>query len=346
MNNREQLLQIASVYLDENLDFKELTNATQSYKKLLETVTGADLNTDTGRQHVSNANGIAIGTYWAALCLDDFMRTRQFIRGIHVAIEEKLQQQQDTLHIMYAGTGPYATLLLPLIFKYPKERIRYTFMEINAFTYNIMQTVLAGVGLEDYNIETVLTDACTYVIEDGNKPDIIISETMQNALANEHQVPIFFNLMHQAKADTVFIPEKIEIYWGLKQSGVPLLELTKVHYHQVKKILEVSKEAMFSLIQNPNALQEGQPFGEEQTIIEAQDQEGYTELLLLTEIQVYKQERLEVKQSGLTLPKIVLHDLSTSTQKLMIKSHYKISEKPTLEYEIATTKLLYSTLVK
>ncbi len=337
MNNREQLLQIASVYLDENLDYRQLTDATQSYKKLLETVSGTDLNTDTGRKHVSNTSGIAIGTYWAALCLDDFMRTRQFIRGIHVAIEEKLQQQQGTLHIMYAGTGPYATLLLPLIFKYPKERIRYTFMEINSFTYNILQTVLAGVGLEDYAIETVLTDACTYVIEDDNKPDIIISETMQNALANEHQVPIFFNLMHQAKADTIFIPEKIEIHLGLKQAGIEQLELTKAHYHKVKKILEVSKEAMFSLIQNPNALQGGQPFGEEQTTIELQDQQGYNELMLLTEIQVYKQERIEVKQSGLTLPKTMQHNLPIAVQTFTVNSRYKIGEKPTLEYEIATT---------
>lgn len=336
MNNRELLLQIASVYLDENLDYSQLMDATQSYKKLLETVSGTDLNTDTGRKHLSNTSGIAIGTYWAALCLDDFMRTRQFIRGIHVAIEEKLQRQ-GTLHIMYAGTGPYATLLLPLIFKYPKERIRYTFMEINSFTYNIMQTVLTGVGLEDYTIETVLTDACTYVIEDDNKPDIIISETMQNALANEHQVPIFFNLMHQAKADTIFIPEKIEIYLGLKQSGVPLLELTKVHYHRVKKILEVSKEAMFSLLQNPNALKEGQPFGEEQTTIELQDQQGCNELLLLTEIQVYKQERIEIKQSGLTLPKVMQYNLPIAAQTFTVTSRYKIGEKPTLEYEIATT---------
>jgi hypothetical protein len=200
-----------------------------------------------------------------------------------------------------------------------------------------MQTVLAGVGLEDYTIETVLTDACTFVIEDDNKPDIIISETMQNALANEHQVPIFFNLMHQAKADTIFIPEKIEIYLGLKQAGIEQLQLTKAHYHKVKKILEVSKEAMFSLIQNPNALQEGQPFGEEQTTIELQDQQGYNELMLLTEIQVYKQERIEVKQSGLTLPKAMQYNLPIAAQTFTVNSRYKIGVKPTLEYEIATT---------
>lgn len=334
MNNQEELLRITSAYLEDTINYLNLTTATKELKSLLEKIVGNDLNTDEGRKHVTCDNGIAIGTYWAALCLDDFMRTRQFVRGIHEAMKDKLMLQQEPIHIMYAGTGPFATLLLPLIFRYPKERFRYTFMEINQNTFNILKTVVKGFGLDEYPINLVLADASTYTIDKHDAPDIIISETMQNALANEQQVPIFLNLMQQAKEETIFIPEKINVYIGLRQAGIPLLELNKSHYLKMNKLMEVSKETIADLTAVPNLPIDEQRFFEKHTTITEQQQAGYKNLALLTDIQTYKQEHLEITQSGLTLPKILGYEMEHLIQPIGIFSYYKFGAKPQLVYEI------------
>ena len=334
MNNQEELLRITSVYLADTINYLDLTTATKELKSLLEKIVGNDLNTDEGREHITCDNGIAIGTYWAALCLDDFMRTRQFVRGIHEAMKDKLKLQQEPIHVMYAGTGPFATLLLPLILRYPKESFRYTFMEINQNTFNVLKTVTKGLGLDEYPINFVLADASTYTIDKDDAPDIIISETMQNALANEQQVPIFLNLMQQAKKETIFIPEKINIYIGLKQAEIPLLELNKSHYRKMNKLMEVSKETIADLTAVPTLPIEEQRFFEKRTTITKQEQTGYKNLILLTDIQTYKQEYLEITQSGLTLPRVLGYEMAHFNQPIDIYSYYKFGAKPQLVYEV------------
>lgn len=334
MHNREELKRITAAYLNDTINYVDLMTTTTELKSLLKNITGSDLNTDEGREHITCDNGIAIGTYWAALCIDDFMRTRQFVRGVHEAMKEKMSLQNDTIHIMYAGTGPFATLVLPLIFLYPKERFKYTFMEINKNTFDILTTVIKGLGLDEYHIDFVLADASTYVINKSDIPDIIISETMQNALANEQQVPIFLNLMNQAKADTIFIPEKINIYIALKQAGTPLLELTKQHYRKLEKVLEVSKDTLASLVASSDEPIEEQRFCEKHTTIAKQEQVGYKDLVLLTEIQTYKHEVLQILDSGLTLPHRMHYEVDAAIQTTTIHSYYKLGEKPKLVYEV------------
>lgn len=331
---KEELLRIASVYLEDVIDYKKLSQVTTDYKTLLHSLNNTDLNTREGRKHIYMGNGLAIGTYWAALCLDDIMRTRQFIRGAHKAIADKLVQNNNPIHVMYAGTGPFATLLLPLIFKYPKERISYTFMEINPISFDWLKSLIDAAGLSSYNINMLLTDASTYTIDKNQLPDIIVSETMQNALDKEQQVPIFLHLMKQAKPDTVFIPEKISIHIGLRQKGITETELESKHFTRLKKILEISKESMSDFIQKPEEWQDAQTFGEEQTVIEQEEQTGSNSVLLVTDIRVYDEEEIKISESGLTLPRSIFNLPNSLKRKLTINSWYQISNKPKLEYEI------------
>ena len=49
----------------------------------------------------------------------------------------------------------------------------------------ILQNTISKLGLDTYNITFVNEDATQYLIDTNDVPDIIISETMQNALAKE-----------------------------------------------------------------------------------------------------------------------------------------------------------------
>lgn len=333
MDIQKELLRITSEYLDENLDYQKLSKASDEYKILLNEICGQNLDIENGRNDLEFDNGKALGTYWAALCLDDLIRTRQFIRGINKAIQEKINKQKP-LHILYAGTGPFATLILPFILRYSKEEIRYTFLEVNQFSFEILQNIISKLGLKDYNIKILKEDATKYQIDPLNKPDIIVSETMQNALAKEQQVSIFLNLMKQVSYRTIFIPENIELFIGLKKSH-SLTEATQVNpFKKVKRVFDVSKKSMFLSNGVENMILKEILFAKNQTIIEEKELEYFNEIVLITEIKVYNDVKIGVNESGLTTP-IILKDISSQkSDSVIINTQYKISSQPELEYDI------------
>lgn len=333
MNIQKEIIRVTSEYFEDTLDYKKLSNSSNEYKYLLNEICGQNMDVENGKNDMEFDNGKALGTFWAALCLDDLIRTRQFVRGINKAIKEKINKQKP-LHILYAGTGPFATLMLPIVFRYSKQEIKYTFLEVNPFSFAILQNVISKLGLEDYTIKLVNEDATKYQIDFKNKPDIIISETMQNALAKEQQVSIFLNLMNQVNYDSIFIPEKIELFLGLKKEGVPAEETQVKHYQKVKKIFDVSKKTMFLSNHTENMVPNEILFTKEQTIIEEKELKGFNQIVLITEIQVYEDEVIGINDSGLTTPIIIKDFPSNLKDTITIHTQYKISSQPELEYEI------------
>jgi len=58
--------------------------------------------------------GKAVSMTTAAQCAEEYMRTQVFLRGVHQAIQDQLSQHKS-IHILYAGTGPFGLLVLPLL---------------------------------------------------------------------------------------------------------------------------------------------------------------------------------------------------------------------------------------
>ena len=157
---------------------------------------------------------------------------------------------------------------------------------------------------------------------------------MQNALAKEQQVPIFLNMMSQIKGDAIFIPEKIQLSIGLRQKGIPLDELQRKHYHTENTVFEVSKALQFPAKQLEKLCANDITFPKKQTVINNEKLSNFNQLLIITEIQVYKDEKILINESGLTTP-IVIQELSDNPSgSLLIDTQYQISSEPKLEYKI------------
>ncbi len=330
MTIQQKIIQATSEYFKDQVDYYELSKASKTYKSILEELSNENMNIEKGRVDIHSNNGKSLGTFWAALCLDDLIRTRQFIRGIDKAIKEKIKSK-NKIHILYAGTGPFATLLLPFLLKYTAKEVHFSLLEINSFSLKILQNVISRLELHKSNITFIKDDATSYKINPKNTPDIIVSETMQNALAKEQQVPIFLNLMDQVQNDTIFIPEKIELSVGLKNSKIPIEKFQLKDYHKKEKVFEVSKESSF--LARENSIKE-YSFTKEQTVISHDVLRDFDQLLLLTEIQVYKDEKIAINQSGLTTPIILDQIPKGIKEKITIETQYTISSNPKLEYQI------------
>ncbi len=194
-----------------------MKQSVDSLYELFKSITGIDFtNWSDGDIHLPS--GKAISPEGAAHCLLEMKRTAIFLRGIKQAIDLKMSDGKEQVKILYAGCGPYATLITPLLHYYSADRINVTLLDVNSVSLNSAEKLINELGLGDYIEQFVLTDATIYTID---RPyDIVISETMQAGLKNEPQVAIAQNLIPQCKPETIFIPEQITIDAYLRKRGI------------------------------------------------------------------------------------------------------------------------------
>lgn len=156
------------------------------------------------------ANGKIVTPSQAAHCLKELARTTHFLRAIHLAIEHHLKNKRS-IRILYAGCGPYGTLLTPFTSIYSSDQIRLTFLEIEEESYLKVKQLYSEWQIENYLESIHLCDATDPELSLDGPFDIIISETMQMALNNECQVPITRNMVRFLGDGGSFIPERIAL---------------------------------------------------------------------------------------------------------------------------------------
>ncbi|RUT72266.1 hypothetical protein D0817_01210 [Flavobacterium cupreum] len=156
--------------------------------------------------------GVALSSSGAADCVDDYLRTVFFIKGVYQALTKLcLDFPERSINILYAGCGPYATLILPLLPLFGKERIKAVLVDINAESIASVHNLLTVIGLEEYDLQLIEANAITYTKPTDFVIDLAITETMHYALTREPQVAITKNILSQLTSDAILIPEEIRI---------------------------------------------------------------------------------------------------------------------------------------
>ena len=208
-------------------EFKRLTREVLNYKGhrgilagvvdelvgILENVSEFEIDPqlDITEGETACSEGLAISPTQAAKCAGEFQRTTTFLRGLHDAIAEAVESKSPELvRVLYAGSGPYATLAVPLMTVFPPERVRFTVLDMHEVSIASAKSVVSRLGLDRSVDSYVLADACDYTIPGGEIPDIILCESMSTALEREPQVAIMRNLLGQAP-DAVIVPESVRV---------------------------------------------------------------------------------------------------------------------------------------
>lgn len=247
--------------------------------------------------------GNAINTNLAGKCFKDFVRTYTFMLGTYQCVQEKLKYTQS-VEILYAGTGPYATIILPLLYLLKSENISITTLEINETTYEQCKVHLQKLNKGKYFNENLLINAMAYSPQFSF--DIIISETMDKALCREPQLAIFSHLHQFLKPKGNLIPECISV--DLFATSM-LLEKdvdydcytdtqTREYNAQFREYIDRIIDADLHFFKNtklqPDKIISLKTVSTKQVKIELID------LILLTEVQIFGQVRLLEDDSWLT----------------------------------------------
>lgn len=329
---KSNLKNLCAIFLKEENDYSELTKAINALNQLFCEASKLEAETEEAREDIYLPAGKAIGTFWAAMCVKEIMRTKNFLKGIYKAIKAAQKSFPETpIHILYAGTGPFATLVIPLTSLFSPQEINFTFLEINPESIRLLNNVVATLQLEDYINQVVMCDAAEYK-HDENKPvHIIISETMQNALQKEPQVAITLNLLPLLPENGILIPQNIKIEAALLDSKRNAARMTGSSdydgkcLHIIDTIFELNKDSGYHSNSSFPKAQVDIPYG-----LDA----GYKELCLLTTIQVFDDVYLTHWQCSLNMPKkiMLLEQESIPVQKVSFQ--YEISNNPGFIFKV------------
>lgn len=81
------------------------------------------------------------------------------MRGIFAAVKHLHHKKTKPVRILYAGTGPFATLVLPLITKYSPEDLQLILLEVNPQTIVHLKQLIKSLGIENYIEKIICEDA-------------------------------------------------------------------------------------------------------------------------------------------------------------------------------------------
>ena len=216
----EKLRSVTKTLLDPSRSHYTMRPEVLELKAILEAASGfhAD-NDDIAAGESITDSGVAISPAMAAMCVDDYARTIQFIRGLQAAICDTRRTVVDRpVRILYAGCGPWATLAVPLMTVFNPDGARFTLLDIHDSSLASARQLIATLGLEKSVAAFERADAAHYEVDKNHEPDVIVVEMLRAALEAEPQVAVTTNLARQA-TDALIIPERITIDIALVNSA-------------------------------------------------------------------------------------------------------------------------------
>ena len=218
-------------------DYQGLFNLSKEYYDFLVEVINLDPEAEQNRSNRKYFdNGYAIGLTWAAMCIKDIMRTKKIVDGLYQAVcDVHKTNGGKPVHILYAGTGPFATLVLPLTARFTSRELQFTLLEVNEDSYNCVIKLFNTLNLDDYIQHSEQVDATKWILPIDLEVDIFLSETMQKALKCEQQVAICMNIIPQLSREALMIPENI------------VLKAALIHYEIQNSTIEIASSVVIVL---------------------------------------------------------------------------------------------------
>ena len=149
--------------LDETSTPEALRAALDAFVELCVGVTGIqpDVSFDAWADDSMLPSGVAINPKAAAHCVVDYQRSVVFIRSVYAAITTMEADYPDTnLQVLYAGCGPYATLLLPLLDRFTGRGLNITLLDIHQRSLDSVALLLERFECSHHSIQLINCDAC------------------------------------------------------------------------------------------------------------------------------------------------------------------------------------------
>lgn len=307
----------------ETLALSELVMALGAYQK----------QKDIAIDETVTQQGLAVSPTMAAMCVEDYVRTVVFMRGLYAAIQAS-EKDSEPLQVLYIGCGPYAILAVPLMTLFTPQQVSFTLLDIHEESIQSVKSLAAKLGVLDRIRAFEVMDAQQYQVDPQLPPDIVLMEIMQVCLNTEPQVAICRHIMSQVP-EAQLLPQNIRIDLTAMDPSTEFSMQTdaagNMSYDRkrlpVGRVFALNRE---TVRQWPESLQQALPAAE---LVIPEDVPDTFDLLLFTHIRVFAEHVLSEYDSGLTCPQAM-----PTTQQIQSGSRllftYRLGSEPGLQVEI------------
>jgi len=310
-----KLQEIAAQLLDPASDIATLSAAANAFYDLC--VALSDWK-DRTQKATQLASGKAISPEDAARCIQDFMRTAKFLRGLEAAIRTvQIRFPGTPIQILYAGCGPFAPLALAISTRFSAAEIQFTLLDIHQESLDLAARLFQTLGLENHVKAFVLSDAATYQWPTALPLHLVVSETMQRALDKEPQVAITQNLAPQLCEGGILIPENIRVEAVLCIAAKEFPEAGGEQFRiPLGVLMDLNQDMATSELLTTAAVMQAPT-----------DMAELPHCLLFTTIKVFDGVVLNAYESGLTYP-MTLYPLGKIKAGEILEFQYELGATP------------------
>ena len=255
------------------------------------------------------ASGTAISPRDAARCLRDSARTTTFMRGLRAAVADATRRfPGQTIEVLYAGCGPFATLALPLIVERDPIEVQLTLVDVHERSLDAARRLYERLDALAYIRRFVHADAAEYAVDADRPPHVVVSETMQQALVREPQVAITRRLAPQLVPGGILVPERVTV-------EACLADLSREFTLDAARPAERDRIALGTLLELSREARD--PF--RPVVVEIPAVAPRFHFHLLTTIQVYGDIVLREYDSGITSPLFI--PVPTTARRIELSYH-------------------------
>lgn len=339
MTPLSKLKALTDCLLDENNSWGEKRQVVNEIAALFAGLGIYDIQTNNREigEAVPLAEGYAISSWGAAMCLLEVKRTMVFVKGIIAAIQTLQHKNTNPpLHILDAGCGPFALLsILPALYFKPGS-VQFHLIDIIPENIQAVKKLIKVLSLVEYFGDLFVADAIQFKWQRKEPLNMVISETMLNALRKEPQVAITLNLAPQLAPGGLLIPENIQVNLYAVNNG-----LKHTHMLSASNSLKFNREAFEKNIATIMVLNKDTKFEQGLTKqlstfrIDCDLDFSLYKFEYYTFIQVFNNQVLEYNDCSLTLPySVVRNNLPPIEPAMELSFYYNISDQPGIGYYI------------
>jgi len=279
--------------------------------------------------------GLALPPEAAARCILDTHRTVAFVRGVALALDAARRRfPQGVLEVLYAGTGPFAPLALPLMTTRPLGDVLFTFLDVHQVAVDSVVSLTERLDLGPRTRRVACSDASSY--SHPAPIHLVVTETLQRSLAVEPFVGIVRNLRRQLAPGGLLVPERVTVEVVLIDAPVERARwsgrVSAQEHWSLGKLFEVTAHGELPPLDLDGC---SEPLA---VTLPEQAGERPRWVALTTRIDVFGQLALREYDSGLTVPEI-LWPLSPARSGEVIEFHYALDRAPGIRWRRLSTRL-------
>lgn len=299
--HRCRLESAGAVLLDRRAEPADLHAAAHALYALLAELTGLREDTRDRAQldPVRLSSGLALAPRDAARSVVDFVRTARLLQGMEVALGTARARFGGPVEVLYAGCGPFAPLVLPLLARHGPDVARYTLMDVHPRSVEMVRLAVAALGLEAGVRAFLHADATTWRNPGPAPIHVVLAEALERALEREPQVRIVANLAPQLAPGGLVVPERIVVRACLADVAREVMGTADGPAERRRLVLGT----VFDLnAETGRALGLGAPVPTTRFTVPELAGGDPTDLMLATTLVIAGDVRLEEYESGITYP--------------------------------------------